>query len=188
MVSSAVGFSTADASNSASSLARTFYVAEGIDPGWDHNVGLNRARNVANFLGDRLDRLPAEARPAAVSDILLSSLFREVVAKAGTAKVNVPVAPVTVAMLEHRQTNAKHVFLSSDGAHHMLVERKARGLKPEDFANAATVLMTGRLIKKDDPRALIFIGPSNGRMWRIAVKFLADEVFITSFHDKGRIK
>jgi hypothetical protein len=167
---------------------RTVWVAEGIDPGWDHHVGLNRSRNVANFLGDKLDELPKEARRAAITDVVTSPMFRELMESRAARQTVIPVAPVTERMRDARPTTAEHVFLSADSARHILDEHASRGLTPGDFAKALEVISNGEIIKRDDPRALVFIGAFGERLYRAVVKILPDEAWLVSFHSKGRKK
>ncbi len=58
---------------------QTVMVPTGIDPGWDTNPGKHRARNLAELLSDRIDRLPLRARPAAIADLVASPAFKHFV-------------------------------------------------------------------------------------------------------------
>lgn len=166
---------------------RTIEVPEGIDPGWQTHVGLNRRRNVANFLGDRLAELPDAARHVALADILASPLFREVMASRGTVKMVVPVAPVQERVRALTRTSAEHVWLSSDSAKHILDDHKERGIGAAEIAMAVNVILTGTIKPALDPsRSLVFRGEAGGRLWRVAVKFLSDEAYLTSITPKSK--
>jgi len=54
---------------------QTVMVPKGIDPGWDTNPGKTRARNLAELLSGRIDRLPLRARPAAIADLVAAPAF-----------------------------------------------------------------------------------------------------------------
>lgn len=57
----------------------TVMVPMGIDPGWATNPGKHRARNMAELISGRLDRLPIRARSAALQDYLASPAFQHFV-------------------------------------------------------------------------------------------------------------
>lgn len=160
-------------------------VPAGIDPGWQTNPGLTRQRNAANFLGDRLAELPINKRRIAIADIMGSREFQHLMQNRETRGIIVPIAPVPEELRKMTGTNARHVFLSSDSAKHILDEHSDRGMTVEMFAAAMFVLADPEYInpRKD---AAVFVGEADGNRWRMAVKVLATEVWITSFHRRSR--
>jgi len=166
---------------------RPVWVPEGIDPGWQTNVGLNRRRNVANFLGDRLAELSPPGRQAALADIVASRLFLDVMAARGKAKMVVPVAPVAQRVRDITGTNAQHVWLSADSAWHIMDERAERALTTEDIAAAVAVILSGNIVRPRfaGAKSLVFMGEAAGRHWRVAVKFLREEAYLTSITPKS---
>jgi len=57
----------------------TVKVPKGIDPGWHTNPGFTRGRNLAELVEGRLERLPVEARRAAVADLVASPTYKRFV-------------------------------------------------------------------------------------------------------------
>lgn len=163
----------------------TMFVPIGIDPGWHTNPGLLRQENAANFLGDRLAALNENNRRIAIADILGSQQFKTLIEGRSKPGMVVPIAPVTDVLRDLSPTTARHVFLSSESAKHILDDDTSRGMKPEMFAAAMEVITKPELIDKPD-RAVIVVGEGLGKRWRLVLKVLAHEVWITSFHRRPR--
>ena len=164
---------------------QTVHVPIGIDPGWQTNPGFLRAENAANFLGDTLGALGDESRRIAIADIVGSRGFRSLIENRSQASMIAPIAPTSSAMIESTGTKARHVFLSSSSAIHILDEHAERGLQLEDFMAAAGVLASPEEIKSSR-NSMVFIGTALGLRWRATVKFVNDEAWLTSFHRKSR--
>lgn len=158
---------------------RTF-IPQGIDPGWHTNPGKSRARNLARFLGQKLDAAPgSNLARVAVADMVGSQAFRMLAGGEFKGSVFLPVAMLDEGLGAAIGSKTRSVFLSSDDAAKQAGARP--DVLPEDYARAQGILDAGEIIDEGGGEfgAHLII---DGLWWRLALHMTGDrrELFMKS--------
>ena len=158
---------------------RIVQVPRGIDPGFQHNVGLARAgKDAADRLVAKLDAADPDLAAAAIGRFWQGSEFRRFLREAKPdGDFAIAVAPET--LLAAVGGRSRVVRLSEETA---AKQRKHR-LDPEDYARVQRLLDEGEWVQQSGTHAAGFI-EIDGRLWRAVVKATADgsETYLVSLH------
>ena len=122
----------------------------GIDPGWQTNPGLNRAKTLMTNMADRLIASGEPAARALMTDFWKGST-PEAVARLGGAFA-APVAVSSARLREDAGSEALLVSVDSDRLRANLEREDPRPLKAEDFGRVQAVLDDGVAVGRDGDR------------------------------------
>lgn len=165
----------------------TVMVPEGVDPGWDTNPGRLRSQNVANFLQEKIDRMPPARQRIAVDDIVQSPVLKAM-ADGHMPRGYLPIAQLPAHLIDDMGATAAVVRLSSDSLGHILHDHAARALTLNDFRAAIGVLTApSAIVRSASGKAAAMFGVVAGQWWRAVVKNAAGggEWWLQSFHRKS---
>lgn len=166
---------------------QTVMVPEGVDPGWDTNPGKLRSSNVANFLQEKIDRMPASRQRIAVDDIVQSPILKAMAEK-HMPNAFLPIAQLPSHLVENMGATTAVVRLSSDSLDHILHEHAARALSLDDFRAAIGILTApAAIVRSSSGSAAALYGAVAGQWWRAVVKSANEgkEWWLQSFHRKS---
>lgn len=161
----------------------TIQVPAGIDPGWATNPGKTRGRNVARFLYEQVEAMPAYRQEVAIADIVGSPILNAMVAGKARIGTFLPVVQLPVAAQEAAGADTRLVRLSTASVQHIIVEHAERQLTVSDFRTALQVARQPAGIIKGG-RSLVLLGEVGGNWWRVTVKSANEgrEWWLVSFH------
>lgn len=153
----------------------------GIDPGWHTNPGKARARNVARFLGEKLDAAPgSELARIAVADMVGSQAFGMLARGEFKGKVFLPVAMLPQGAAEAMGSQTRTVLFSTDDAVKQLTVRRPE-VGAAQYALAQRIIDEGEIVDEGggDLGAHLLI---DGLWWRLALHMTLDrrEIFLKS--------
>ena len=176
-------------------------VPVGIDPGWAQNPGKNRARNVADFLSERLDAMTDNRRRIAVADLVGSKPFRAIQSgeisydpasldpgNRDRGAISWPVAMLPDALAVALGTRTRTVRLSVADAQKQLrkrFRRSAEGTSPllsaEDYARVQSMIENGRTFP-DGERDLLVVDTIDGKPWVAVIRrtLSGQEIYLKS--------
>lgn len=171
----------------------TVQVPRGIDPGWQTNPGVDRARNVARLQASRLDGLTELAGRVAVKDMIGSAPFRAVQSNLFKYDRRVPqdpnrslVAPVGVLDAERTalmRSGTRTVNLSVADAAKQLDRHPDVTL--EQYRQVQDIIATGALYEdRTSEFEFIFQKLIDGKPWAAVIHMSRDrrELFLKSYH------
>lgn len=168
---------------------KTYKVPEGIDPGWDYNVGM-AAGNSFKVLSKKFDGLPYDVASAWMASYVKEPVFESFVS--GKIQGEFPVAVLNQQLKEQIGALNQTVWLSSDTLNKNLARHKDLSLG--EYQKLPEVIDHAQVVVKDGDRTEVFI-KRDGRLYHGSVKATktGDALFLTSFRltdmaDVARVK
>ncbi len=145
-------------------------VPEGIDPGWQTNPGLNRARTLMTNMADRLIATGEPAARALMADFWTGSTPEAVARLGGDFAAPVAVSPSRL----REDAGSEALLVSIDGARLRanLDREDPRPLKAEDFGRVQAVLDVG--VAARDGARLTYVLDRDGERFEAEVQRTAD--------------
>lgn len=157
-------------------------VPVGIDPGWQTNPGLNRARTLMTNMADRLIATGEPAARALMTDLWKGSTPDAFAQLPGRFFAPVAVAPA--ALQESLGTKALLVMVSSDTLHTKLNKHGegSRGLRAADFGRVQAMLDDGQLVERAGNRA-VYVMETDAGWYQAVIKTSAKgELIVASLY------
>lgn len=152
--------------------ARTGEVSEvpaGIDPGWQTNPGLSRARTLVTRLNERLAEAGEEDARAAIAAIGASPMPR--VMAGLPEKVFLPVAVAPPSLAAELGGVARIVEVSNETMRVKTTKHGGtRGVTPETWAQVQEVIDGGTIVDEGRPQHRSVFGELDDGLWQVVVK------------------
>lgn len=163
-------------------------VPEGIDPGWQTNPGLNRAKTLMVNMADRLIATGETAARALMSDLWRGSTPEAFANLPGRFFAPAAVAPK--ALQKELGTEALLVMVSSDTLKAKLEKHGlgARGLKASDLDRLQSILDEGRLIERNGASAVYVLEMEGGWYQAVIKRSAKGELILSSLYPIGARK
>lgn len=157
-------------------------VPEGIDPGWQTNPGLNRAKTLMTNMADRLIATGEPAARALMADFWIGSTPEAFAALPGRFFAPVAVAPARVQ--DSLGSKALLVMVSSDTLKTKLDKHGVgeRGLKAADLGRVQAVLDRGELVQREGQRATYILDDGDGWYQAVVKASGTGELIVASFY------
>ncbi|MCG2663367.1 hypothetical protein [Brevundimonas sp.] len=157
-------------------------VPEGIDPGWQTNPGLNRAKTLMTNMADRLIATGEPAARALMADFWTGSTPEAFAALPGRFFAPVAVAPARVQ--DSLGSKALLVMVSSDTLKTKLEKHGVgeRGLKAADLGRVQAVLDRGDLVQREGQRATYILDDGDGWYQAVVKTSGTGELIVASFY------
>ena len=161
---------------------RTYHIPNGIDPGFQHNVGLLGVdRGASARMIAKIDAAPAPLAEAAVGKPWRTRLFRRHWDGEFSEKASWPVATAPRRLVEVMGGRSSTVRFSGWTARKQ--RRRHKDVNPEDYAYVQQILDGGELFEARGNRIHGYL-EIDGRLWRAVVKRSQDgaETYLVSLH------
>lgn len=118
---------------------------DGIDPGWDHNPGLSRARTLLRATQARLDEAGPDIARRAVAEIVASPMPEVIASIPLPERAHLPVA-VSPSAARALDARSPIIMASNDTLSAKAAKHGHAGITPGEFARVQDVIDTGTMI------------------------------------------
>lgn len=173
----------------------------GIDPGWNINPGLTRARNIRRFLADDFNAAPLNLARIAIADYTRDSEFRAMMLGQRPDQFAIPIARIPDDVAATFGTSTQTIIVSSQTlAAHNAIVNPAKYPPPEEWSVIMERIAAGEaeIYIQDGGKVLHIFFNHSGAIETRAEQYRAkltrtvqgDEIFLSTFHpwDKRKPK
>ena len=159
------------------------WVAEGIDPGWDRNPGIERGRWAELHLQGKLEAADEDIAQTLAADMIDSWRFQRL--REGGVVGSVPVAVISDAA--QKTLGAKTRVVSFSNTTGQKLRDRHPEVKLDTYRFVADAFEKG-LVYKHDGSIVIFRSDLIGKVWKLVLRRTADanEVFIRTLHRSNK--
>ena len=168
-------------------------VPQGIDPGWNVNPGLTRARNVRKFLADDFNAAPLNLARIAVADYTRDTEFKAMMLGERPDQFAIPIARLSEDVAKAFDTTTQTVIVSSKTlSTHNAIANAAKYAPPEEWAAIMASIADGtaEIYLQDGGKVLHVFFDHDGAIKTKAQQYRAkltrtvdgSEIFLSTFH------